>query len=66
VEPARPFKFKGCKVGPISEYELRIEVDLKTQSIDRVMDFLLKQFKIVDITISDPEIEEIIKEIYRK
>jgi ABC-2 type transport system ATP-binding protein len=66
VDPIKPFKFKGCKVMPVSDYELKIEVNLKEQTVENVMEFLLKKFKIADITVSNPEIEEIIKQIYRK
>jgi len=64
--PAKSFKFKGCNITSVSDYELKIEVNLKEQTVENVMEFLLKKFKIADITISNPEIEEIIKEIYRK
>jgi ABC-2 type transport system ATP-binding protein len=66
ADPIKPFKFKGCKVMPVSDYELKIEVNLKEQTVENVMEFLLKKFKIADITVSNPDIEEIIKQIYRK
>ena len=65
-EPTKSFKLKGCNVIRISEYELKIEVDLKKQTVETIMEFLLKKFKIADITITNPPIEEIIKQIYQK
>jgi len=59
-------KLKGCQLEKISDYEFKIEVDLKKQKIPEVTEKLLKQLKIIDVTISNPEIDEIIKEIYRK
>lgn len=66
VEPIKAFKFRGCKITRVSEYELKIEVSLRNQTVENVMEFLLKNFKMADITISNPAIEEIIKQIYRK
>jgi len=62
----KPLKLEGCKVMRTSEHSMEIEVDLKKQDIDKVIDHVLEKFRIADITIADPPIEEIIKEIYRK
>lgn len=59
-------KLKGCTVEKISDYEYKIEVDLKKQKVPEITEKLLKQLKIIDVTISNPDIEEIIGEIYRK
>ena len=66
AEPIKSFKFKGSNIIRVSEYELKIEINLREQTVENVMAFLLKKFKLVDITIANPPIEEIIKQIYRK
>ncbi|MFH0869312.1 MAG: ATP-binding cassette domain-containing protein [archaeon] len=60
------FKLHGCKVLLQTEHELQIEVDLRKKAIDDITHYLLKNFKIEDITITNPPIEELIKEIYRR
>jgi len=60
-----PFVLQGCRVLKQTEYELCIEVDVRKQNMDLVMRYLTSKYKIADITISDPPIEEIIKAIYR-
>jgi ABC-2 type transport system ATP-binding protein len=56
----------GCSVRPKSEYEAEIEVDLGRQDIELVVHYLITKFRLVDITISDPPIEDIIKTIYKE
>jgi len=66
AEKGRPFKLEGCKVLRQDESFLNIEVNTARQSINTVMQNLISHYDILDVTISDPEIEEIIKKIYRK
>ncbi len=66
AEKGRPFKLEGCKVLRQDESFLNIEVNTMRQSINTVMQNLISHYDILDVTISDPEIEEIIKKIYRK
>lgn len=65
-EKGRQFNFKGCKVHKHDEFTLNIEVNTNAQTINNVMQHILSHYKVADITISDPEIEEVIKKIYRK
>ena len=65
-EPHKKFSLEGCKVESENEFELTIEANLKKIPIGEAINYLLKNFKVADITITDPPIEEIIKEIYRK
>ncbi len=55
---------KGCKTLFKSVYKIRINVPLKKHKIDKIINYFLDKYPVVDITISDPEIEEIIREIY--
>lgn len=43
-----------------------IEVNTKTDSIQSAMDNILKQYQVADVTIENPPMEEIIKEIYSR
>ncbi|HHY34416.1 MAG TPA: ABC transporter ATP-binding protein [Firmicutes bacterium] len=44
---------------------LKLEVDARIAGIDQVLSAVLKEYEVLDITISDPPLEEIIAEIYR-
>jgi ABC-2 type transport system ATP-binding protein len=66
TEKGKPFSFKGCKVLEQKDVVMRIEVNTNIQDIDNVMRHILSNYKVLDITITDPEIEEVIKKIYRK
>jgi len=47
-----------------SKYSLDLEVDLTKTSLKEIIDIIMKNNKIEDISIEDPEIEEIIEDIY--
>src|SRR3989338_1076912 len=59
------FNLKGCKILNKTKYEIKIELNLEKNSIRNLVDYLLTNFEIVDITVQDPTIEEIIKTIYQ-
>ncbi len=59
VLPGTKTLFKGT-------YKHALEVDTSKQSIQKIMQQIVKKYQIEDITIHDPPIEEIIEEIYRK
>jgi len=46
-------------------YAVKIEIDSTKQDIDHIMVDLMKVGKVVDITISDPPLEEIISAVYQ-
>jgi len=60
------FKFKGCRILNKGKYGMKIEVDTKKATIKEVIDYLITNYDFADLTILDPPIEEIIKEIYNK
>ena len=59
------FRLNGCKIMQKAKYELKIELDLKKNTIENLVNYLLRRFMIADINIQDPSIEEIIKSIYK-
>jgi len=65
-DKVKSFKFKGCNVLEKQDYQLKLELDTKKTPIQDLITFLLKNYDVVDITITDPPIEEIIKKIYRE
>ena len=61
----KKFRLKGCKVIEESEYELKLELDTKKQTIKNVINHLITDFDVADIIVQDPPIEEIIQKIYK-
>ncbi len=64
-EEAKKFSFKGCKVIEQSKYNLELELDVRKAKIQDLITYLLKNFEVADIIVSDPPIEEIIAKIYK-
>jgi ABC-type uncharacterized transport system ATPase subunit len=60
------FKFKGCKVIEKQDYQIKIELNTKKSPVQDLINFLLKNYDVADITVADPPIEEIIRKIYRE
>jgi ABC-2 type transport system ATP-binding protein len=64
-----PIKFssrKHARVVKKSEFGVKIEVDTSQLALKNIITELLKQNQIIDLTIEEPEIEEIIEAVYRK
>jgi len=59
-------KEKNVKILKKSEFGIKLEVDTSKISIKDVINKLLKNNQIIDLTIEEPEIEEIIEAVYRK
>ncbi len=57
---------KGVTILKKSTYGAKIEIDGKKTSLRNVVAKIMKQNEVVDITIEEPPIEEIIENIYRK
>ena len=55
---------KGIEIVSKTDYEVRLEIDLKTEKIDKVLAYLLKHYPIKDVNVSNPKIERIIKKLY--
>ncbi len=63
--PAQKFKLPGCNMLEAMDYEMKIELDTRKQTVKEVIDYLLAHYDVADINILDPPIEEIIERIYK-
>jgi ABC-2 type transport system ATP-binding protein len=59
------FNFEGGKILERSKHRLKIEIDTTTTSIERLLNYALENFQLIDINIFEPPLEEIITAIYR-
>ncbi len=53
----KKFKFAGCKVIEQNDYELKLELDTKKQTVKNVINHLITEFDVADIIVQDPPIE---------
>ncbi len=60
------FDFHGGKILSQTKFSLKIELDTAANSIDKLLDYAIKNYDIKDINISDPSMEEIITAIYKE
>lgn len=60
------FNIKGVNVLKRKDYGVKLEVDLTQISQDDAISEIIKQGEILDITIEDPSLEEVIKAIYNE
>ena len=56
-------KLKNCKIEK-SDYKLKIEIDTKKHKVKDVLSYITKNYEFLDLVVKDPDIEEIVKEIY--
>ena len=56
----------GVTVLKRKDYSAKIEIDLKKISLEEAIDRIVRENRILDITISNPPMEEIIASIYRR
>ena len=64
-EPIEKFEFAGGEVKEKTRFSLKVELDTAKNSIDKLLSYAVENFAIKDINIFDPEMEEIIADIYR-
>lgn len=64
-KPQKSFSMKGVKILERNENMLVLEAS-KKHKISDVVGKILSRYDVVDLTIEEPKIEEIIKKIYRK
>jgi ABC-2 type transport system ATP-binding protein len=60
------FEFPEGKIMEKDEYHLKIEIDTQTASIEKLLNYVVRNYTVQDINIFDPPMEEIISEIYQK
>ena len=58
------FSLEGTQVLKVGHYGVKLRFDTRKSSVDRVMADLSAHGQVVDITISDPPLEEVIAKIY--
>lgn len=62
----KKFSFKGCKIMEKTDFELKIEVNLKVTTLRKVIDHLVTHYDFADLLVTDPPIEKIIQRLYEK
>ncbi len=66
VASAAPLPFAGVTVLQHDDWSFRLEVDTTREPIEMVIAHLVAHYRVADITISDPPMEEIITQIYQR
>jgi ABC-2 type transport system ATP-binding protein len=64
--PRASLPFEGVTVREHGEWGLKLEVDTRRQPIEAVIAHLVAHYRVADVTISDPPMEEIIAQIYQR
>lgn len=62
----RIFKFAGCKVLFQEDFEIKLQLDIKKQSVKKLIDHVVTTYDVADIIINDPPIEDIIQRVFEK
>ena len=57
---------KGIKEVSKEKYELKLEVDLKKEKVERVINYFIKHHSMADLNVSNPSIENVIRKIYEE
>lgn len=60
-----PFTYRSCTLLESTDYKFRIAVDTYRDSTRDVVNQLMSQYDVEDITITEPPLEEIIRQIYK-
>jgi len=55
---------EGIKILHEDNYSIKLEVDRNKHEIEKVLSYIIKHYPLMDINVSSPEIETIIKRIY--
>jgi ABC-2 type transport system ATP-binding protein len=58
------FALEGVEVLKVGDYGVKLQFDTRHTPVERVMQRLLDSHQVVDITVNDPPMEEIIRSIY--
>jgi ABC-2 type transport system ATP-binding protein len=66
AERASPVEYPGVRCVEHDDYRMRLEVDTTVQQVDLIVAHLVSRLRVADITISDPPMEEVIAEMYRR
>jgi ABC-2 type transport system ATP-binding protein len=64
-EVAKNFKVDGTEMIKVGQYGVKLRFDTRTTLVEKVLAHLTDAGSVVDITISDPPLEEVIAKIYQ-
>lgn len=64
-QPIKTFDFPEGKITHQKDFSVRIELDTSKHSIDKLLNYAVKNFNLKDINIYDPPMEAIIASIYQ-
>ncbi|HLF73580.1 MAG TPA: ATP-binding cassette domain-containing protein [Anaerolineales bacterium] len=65
-EVPKTFRLDGAEVLKIGQYGVKLRFDTRTTPVEKVLSHLTDAGSVVDITISDPPLEEVIARIYQR
>ena len=65
-EVDRNFSIEGVEILKVGHYGVKLKFDTAKTQVDSVISHLSNAGDIVDITISDPPLEEVIARIYQE
>jgi ABC-2 type transport system ATP-binding protein len=57
---------EGVRILKTKEYSAKLEIDLSATTMEEVIRHIVGANRIVDITVSDPPMEEVIAQIYAR
>jgi ABC-2 type transport system ATP-binding protein len=60
-----PFTCVGCTLLERTDYKFKISVDTRRDSVREAVNQLMTEYEIEDITVTEPPLEEIIRQIYK-
>ena len=60
------FKLKGCNVIDQSDFDIKLELNVKEAPVKKLIDHLVTEYDVADIIVGDPPIEEIIQKVFKK
>jgi ABC-2 type transport system ATP-binding protein len=60
------FRIDGAEVLKVGQYGVKLRFDAKNVAVDTIMSRIAEKGSLVDITISDPQLEEVIAAIYEQ
>ena len=66
LEEPYSIEIPGVTLVKRKDYAAKVEVDLEVISLEHVIDSLMKRHRIVDMTISNPPLEEVIAHMYKE
>jgi ABC-2 type transport system ATP-binding protein len=66
AEVAPDFDIEGAEVLKIGQYGVKLQFDSRHTPVDAIMGQIAERGSVVDITISDPSLEEVIAQIYEQ